>query len=334
MNQSGGAGRASGEWRLLCATPAILLSAMLVTVTFSWLGPHTLLAVAGWLLLVPLLFLTRPVERLAVGTAYRFRTPTGRDAEWLTWLQQRAEDRCEIPVDRLDWYVRNDPAPNAFSLGLRSIAVTTGFLHLLYDGRLPQEQAIAVGMHEVGHHVTGGPRYGLIVDWLAWPWQTVYRTAIRIGHTLPLPGGGMLLMPVVLAVAIVNVVREGGPPERVVPVLVALITVVIAVVASPVAEAAASRTGERAADAYAARLGAGPDLARALEQIAPCHPGTLLGRPRRSHPMTAARQLQLTRALPTPDSTRPERRPRCSEWGAPTKEGAACRSQQDPAEVT
>ncbi len=302
MNQSGGAGRGSGEWRLLCATPAILLSAILVTVTLSWLGPHTLLAAAGWLLLVPLLLLTRPVERLAVGTAYRFRTPTGRDAEWLTWLQQRAEDRCRIATGRLVWYVRTDPAPNAFAFGRRSIAVTTGFLHLLYNGRLTPDQAVAVAIHEVGHHITRDVQYGLIVDWLTWPWRTVYRTAIRIGHTLPLPGCGTLLMPVVFAVAIVNVVREGGPAENGVPVLVALITVVIAVVASPVAEAAVSRAGERAADAYAARLGAGPDLARALEQVAPRHPEALLGRPRRSHPATAARQLQLTRAAPTPST--------------------------------
>jgi Zn-dependent protease with chaperone function len=307
MKRSRGWRRQSGAWRLLFAAPTALLSAILVTMAFSWLAPYTLLAVACWLLLVPPLLLTRRIERLAVRTAYRFRTPTGRDAEWLTWLRHRAEDRCGIAAGRLDWYVRNDPEPNAFAAGLRSIAVTTGFLHLLYDGRLTPDQAIAVAVHEVGHHVTRGPRYGLIVDWLTWPWRAVYRAAIRLGHRLPLSGVGTLLMPAVFAVAMVNVVREDGPPEHATPVLVALITVVIAVVAFPLTEAAVSRAGERTADAYAARLGAGPDLAQALDQVAPCHPGTLLERPRRSHPETAVRQLQLTETVPVSAAPSPDR---------------------------
>ncbi|SFE94456.1 M48 family metalloprotease [Blastococcus tunisiensis] len=297
--------RHSAEWRLLCAAPAILLSAMLVTVTFSWLGPYTLLTVAAWLLLVPVLLLTRPLERLAVGTAYRFRMPTGRDAEWLTWLQQQAENRCEVAADRLDWYVRTAPAPNAFAVGLRSIAVTTGFLHLLYTGRLTPEQAVAVALHEVGHHITRGPRYGLIADWLTLPWQSIYRAAIRIGHTLPLSGVGTMLMPMAFVVAIVDILREDRPPEHVVPVLITLITVAIAVTVSPVAEAAACRAGERAADSYAASLGAGPDLARALDQVAPCHAGTLIDRPLASHPATAARQLQLSSTPPSLAHTGP-----------------------------
>jgi Zn-dependent protease with chaperone function len=306
MKRSGRRRRQSGAWRLLSAAPAALLSAMLVTIAFSWLTPYTLLAVAGWLLLVPLLLLTRRVERLAVGTAYRFRTPTGRDAEWLAWLRKRTEDRCGIAAGRVDWYVRNDPAPNAFAAGLRSIAVTTGFLHLLYDGRLTPDQALAVGAHEVGHHVTRGPRYGLIVDWLSWPWRAVYRAATRIGHGLPLSGAGTLLMPLVFAVAIPNVVRHDGPPGRVTPVLVALITVVIAVVVSPVAEAAVSRASERAADAYAAGLGVGPDLAVALHQVSPCCPGTLIGRVRNTHPPIDVRQRQLVGAVPLSGYRRPD----------------------------
>ncbi|WP_170182499.1 M48 family metalloprotease [Blastococcus colisei] len=288
--------RHSAEWRLLCAAPAILLSAMLVTVAFSWLRPYTLLPVAAWLLLVPVLLLIRPIERLAVGTAYRFEIPTGRDAEWLTWLQQRTENRCGVAADRLDWYVRTDPTPNAFAVGLRSITVTTGFLHLLESGRLTPEQAVAVAMHEVGHHITRGPRYGLIINWLTLPWQILYRAAIRIGHRLPLSRAGTLLMPIVSVVAIVDLVREDRPPQHVVPVLITLITVAIAVMASPVADAAACRAGERAADSYAAGLGAGPDLARALDQVAPCYAGTLLEMPLSSHPATAARQLRLSSA--------------------------------------
>ena len=296
-----------GVWRLLSAAPAALLSGMLVTIAFSWLAPFTLLGVAGWLLLVPSLLLTRRAEQLAVRTAYRFRAPTGRDTDQLTWLRQQAEDRCEIPAGRFDWYVRIDPVPNGFAAGCYSIAVTTGFLQLVYAGRLTPDQAVAVAVHEMGHHITRGPRYGLIADWLSWPWRTAYRTAIRIGHTLPLSGAGTLLMPVVFAAAIVNVARGNGPPEQVVSVLVALVAVVFAVIASPLAEAAASRASERAADAYAARSGAGPDLALALDLVASCQPETLLEKSRRSHPATAVRQLQLISALPTPAAQSPGR---------------------------
>lgn len=131
MKRSRGRRRQSGAWRLLCATPTALLSAMLVTIAFNWLAPYTLIAVAGWLFLVPLLLLTRRVERLAVRTAYRFRAPTARDAEWLTWLRRRAENRCGITSARLDWYVCNDPVPNAFAAGRHSTALSTGFLRLL-----------------------------------------------------------------------------------------------------------------------------------------------------------------------------------------------------------
>lgn len=105
-------------------------------------------------------------------------------------------------------------------------------------------------------------------------------------------------MPVVFAVAIVNVVRDDVPSGRVTPVLVALITVVIAVVVSPVAEAAASRAGERAADTNAAGLVVGPDLAVALHQVSPCRPGTLIGRVRNTHPPIDVRQRRLIGAVP------------------------------------
>ena len=56
---------------------------------------------------------------------------------------------------RFDWYVRDDLAPAALAVGRRSIAVSTGFLRLLYHGALTHRQAVAVCGHEAGHHVTG-----------------------------------------------------------------------------------------------------------------------------------------------------------------------------------
>lgn len=287
-------------WRLLCAAPATMLSAMLVTTAFSWLLSYTILGVVGWLLLVPLLLLTRRVEQLAVRAAYRFRTPTGRDAEWLAWLQQRTQDRCSIPAVHFDWYVRNDLAPNAFAAGHHSVAVTTGFLRLVYAGRLTPDQAVAVIVHEVGHHITRGARHGLMVGWLSWPYRAVYGSSIRLGQALPYPVIGVLL-PAAFVVAVINIVRDGGPLGQVVPDLVVLAAVALAVIVSPVIDAVLARVGEHAADAYAARLG----VALALHELSPCRTGTLLGWTQHSHPATDARQRRLIDATHLRDRSRP-----------------------------
>jgi Zn-dependent protease with chaperone function len=304
MGHRGGRRGHFGAWRLLCAAPAALLSAMLATTAFSWLLPYPLLAVACWLLLAPLLLLTRPAERLAVRTAYRFRTPTGGDAEWLAWLQLAVENRCNVPPGHIDWYIRGDPVPNAFAAGHHSVAVTTGFLRLVYAGTLTPDQAVAVAVHEAGHHATRGARYGLAAGWLSWPWRTVYRTASRLDQALPYPAIGVLL-PLAFVVAVFNVVRSGGPPGQVVPVLIALVTVGLAVIVTPVLDAAFTRASEHAADAYAAGLGVGPDLAVALQYLSPCRPGTLLGRARHTHPATDARQRRLIDATPSQGLFRP-----------------------------
>ena len=39
-------------------------------------------------------------------------------------------------------------------------------------------------LHEAGHHVTGGARYGLIVCWLTWPWQAIYRSVLETSARL------------------------------------------------------------------------------------------------------------------------------------------------------
>lgn len=75
-----------GAGRLLCAVPAVLASAALVTIVLGGLGRWTLPAVAGWvvagwLLLVP------AAERAAVRIIHRLRAPAGVDAECLAVLR-------------------------------------------------------------------------------------------------------------------------------------------------------------------------------------------------------------------------------------------------------
>jgi STE24 endopeptidase len=107
----------------------------------------------------------------------------------------------------------------------------------------------------------------------------------------------MLLMPVVFAVTISDVVRLDGPAERVAPMVVLLITVMLAVVVRPLVDAAISRASERAADSYAVVLGAGPDLADALQQVGPRRPCAFLARATNPHLASPSRQRRLTGEL-------------------------------------
>ncbi len=153
-------------WRLLFALPAILTSAMVVTVAFCWLGRFAILGPVAWLLIGAMLSL-HSLERAFVRIGYRFHVPAPVDTEWMRWLQAAVESRSALEARSFDWYVRHEADPNAFAAGRRSIAVTTGFLQLLYAGRLTCEQAVAIGVHGVGHHLTGSSRYGLTIDWLS-----------------------------------------------------------------------------------------------------------------------------------------------------------------------
>jgi Zn-dependent protease with chaperone function len=256
-----------GAWRLLSAVPAVLLSSVLVTIASSWLGPYMLLAVASWLLGVPALLWQRGVERWIVRILLRFHPPTGRDVEWLRWLRERSERFSAPTGGPFDWYVVEESRPNAYAAGRRSIAVTRGLLRRLDDGRLDPDDLLAVALHEVGHHVTGGVRHGLAIWWLTWPWQCVHRLTARLGQLLPCAGVGTLLLPVVVAVAICRVVGDGGPPGRVIPVVVVLAAFGLASCVQPLADTAIARAGERAADGYVAKLGAGAALVRARQHL-------------------------------------------------------------------
>ncbi|MDQ3465666.1 MAG: M48 family metalloprotease [Actinomycetota bacterium] len=281
-----------GAWRVLCAVPAVLASTCVVTILFSGLGRWTPPAVAGWLLTGPLVLLG-PAERAAVRAQCRFRIPTSPEFEWLTSLGAWTKRRCAAGPGRFDWYVRDDPEPAVLAAGGRSIAVTTGFLRLLYDGALSHRQAVAVLLHEAGHHITGRCRYGLVVCWLSWPWQVIYRFSMRLGQLLPWAGAAMVFLPVVFVVAFVNVARQDAPTGKVVPVLALLL--VLAIFVYPVVDAVVSRAGEHAADRYAHRLGAGDDLAAALQVITDRCQVSSWRRLRASHPSPRARLQRLTR---------------------------------------
>ncbi|WNV75270.1 M48 family metalloprotease [Geodermatophilus sp. DSM 44513] len=276
---------ANAEWkrrrrdacRLSAAAPAVLLSTLLVTFAFSWLTRSTLIAVIAWLVCAPLLLPQRPVERFVVGTMFHFRRPTGRDAEWLNWLQGECEHlRCGLvgaPVARdLDWYVIEDSQPNAFAAGRHSIAITTGLLQRVYAGHLTRDELLAVALHEVGHHAAGDTRHGLVIWWLTWPWQTVRLFAVRLGHRIRPFGAGAVLTPVVVAVAICRVATGGSSGAQASSTIAVLSAALLAAYVQPVVEAAISRDRERAADAFVDRLELGSALATARQKLDRSHP--------------------------------------------------------------
>lgn len=195
---------------------------------------------------------------------YRFRVPAGTDAEWLTSLWVWAERRCGVRPGRLDWYVRDDPQPNALTAGRRSLAVTTGFLQLLHAGRIGHDEAVAVAIHEIGHHATGATRYGLLAQWLCWPWRVTYRATMRLGGTVPYAEAGTVLMPVIFVIAIVRTAQLDAPPEQLVPVLTVLATLALGIFVAPALDAVFARASERAADRYTTQRGAA-----ALHQFGP-----------------------------------------------------------------
>ncbi|MGI8693568.1 MAG: M48 family metalloprotease [Geodermatophilaceae bacterium] len=251
------------------------------------------IAGSGRVVLTGPLLLLGPAERAVVRAFCRFRTPTSTEIEWLTPLRIWTERRWAAGPSRFDWYVSDDPEPAALAAGRRSIAVSSGFLQLVGRGGLTEGKAMAVLLHEAGHHVTGGRRYGLVVCWLTWPWRSIYRCSMRLGQLLPGARSAMVLLPVVFGIAFVNVAGQDAPPEQVVAVLVLLVVLALAVFPHPLADAAVSRAGEHAADRYASQLGAGADLAAALQVLNGCDRVSLSGRLRAGHPTMQARLHRL-----------------------------------------
>ncbi|CAN5277575.1 M48 family metalloprotease [soil metagenome] len=287
-------------WRLLCAVPTALASMCIVIIASRGLGQWMPLAVAGWLLVGPLL-LVQPAERAAVRVVYRFRPAIGPETEWLASVRDWTQHRYSADTARFDWHVRDDPEPGAFAVGRRSIAVSTGLLRLLWSGGLTEVQGQAVLLHEIGHHVTAGVRYGLVVEWLTCPWRVIYRFSMRLGDLLPGARAGMALFPVILVIAFITA-RAEAPPERVLPILVLMSLLGWAIFVHPVIDAALARASEHAADRYAAQLGAGPDLAAALQVIAGCGHVPLWGRLRASHPSPRARLRRVANDTPAGSS--------------------------------
>ena len=274
-----------GAWRAVFAIPAVCGSVLVLAAAFGWLGPWANLVLLGWLLTAGVL-LCRPVEWVAVRLAYGYRRLGAGDWALLAPLHGRALQRCGLPECATDLYVRpSGRGVNGYAAGRRSVAVSGELISACRDGRLSEQQAVAILTHEVAHHLDRATRYGLVIAWLTGPWRVVaavFGSLLRaIVRRVPTAHAALLLVPLVGAVAVVQMVQHHAWLSLSMLVGLALVAWV-----RPLADAAICRASERAADEHTVNLGTGTDLATALETF---HTGDTASRWRASHPSLASR---------------------------------------------
>ena len=281
-----------GAWRALCALPTVCGSVLVLSVVFGWLDRWFVLVLLGWAVVAATVWFG-PGERFGVRISYRYRTPTAAQRAVLFPVVQRAVRGCAVPATAIDLYVRlGDQAVNGFAAGRRSVAFSQGAVDAVAAGRLSTGQAVALLTHELGHHLTGGSRYALVLDWLSLPWRlaagVVYRMLRLIVRRVPTARAALVLVPVVAVVAVVQAVQYHAWSALV--VFAGLLLVVL----QPSLDAAASRASERAADRFTVDCGSGSDLADVLLE----HPSRRrAGRWDSSHPDPARRVADLTGAV-------------------------------------
>jgi Zn-dependent protease with chaperone function len=188
---------------------------------------------------------------------------------------------------------------NAYAAGRRSVAVTAGLVGAAQRGQVTAAQVAALLAHEIGHLRTGSTRYGLAVAWLTAPWRAAVTVVdglltLIIGRVPAARGAAVVLWPVVLAVTVLEAVRQHAWAP-----LSVLAAVGLMVSVHPLLDAALSRASERAADDYPIAVGAGPDLAAALGHLE-SNDVASLGRFRDGHPTQQARIASLAAAGKAP----------------------------------
>lgn len=253
-----------GAWRALAAFPAVAGSVLFMLVLTAALSRWQTPVFLVWLGASGLLS-TRPGERLAV-RARGFRPLSAPQRQALTPVVAATVARCGLSSDQVDWYLHAGAQPNACVAGRRSVAVTEGALKAFVAGRLTHDHLQGLLIHELGHLTQGATSGALAMGWLAAPGRLAFRLVVCLACVLSgrrrLGWGSGLLLLVGGGIALLRAVQHGQWTAAVM-----LGGVAIALLATPVLDAAISRAAERAADRYAAEVGAGPDLAAALIAI-------------------------------------------------------------------
>ena len=134
-------------WRAVTAAPPALGSLLLVLVS-AGLGRWAALLLLAWAAGAAVL-MTPVGERITVRTVCRFHRPSPRQAAalqpaWPTALRVTGTATGDVQL-----YVQTARAPNAYAAGGRSVAVTTRAVEDYECDRLPEDQLVAVLVHEL-----------------------------------------------------------------------------------------------------------------------------------------------------------------------------------------
>jgi STE24 endopeptidase len=249
--------------RAVAAAPAVLGSLLLMPVSVA-LGRWAALPLLAWAAGAAVL-MTRVGERMTVRTLCRFRRPSPGQAAALQPAWATALRLTETAAGDVQLYVQTARAPNAYAAGGRSIAVTSRAVEDYQSGRLPEDQLVAVLVHELGHHATGATRAMLLVSWLTAPWRVARSlltdlASILAGHQSR--RGALIAVVIGLAVAVTRTLHQG---QWMVGGVLAFVG--LAAVLCPLVDAAISRRAESAADRFVADHGLALELAAALHAM-------------------------------------------------------------------
>jgi STE24 endopeptidase len=295
-------------WRAVTAAPAVIGSLLLLTLASGGLGRWAGLLLLTWAVCAAVL-MTRVGERVTVRVACRFRSPSPVQAAVLKPAWATALQVTGAAAGAVELYVQTARVPNAYAAGGRSVAVTSLVLEDYESGRLPEDQLVAVLVHELGHHATGAARPMLLVSFLAAPWRLAASLLTGLASILAgrQPRRGVAV--VVVAGVVMAVARALHQGQWVAGGVLAFVG--LAALLCPLADAALSRRSEIAADRFAADHGLALELAAALHAIDDGR-GVAAGWSRRllaSHP-TAEQRICALRAATESSSSGARLRPR------------------------
>jgi STE24 endopeptidase len=150
-------GRASAElvhsdiWRALAALPAVVCSGVVVLVVAGGLGQWAMVVWLG----CGAITMTRAGERWVVRLGWGFRRLGSADRALLKLPWMEVLERTGITYAAVSLYLQRGPTVNAYAVGGRTVAVSSGLLDAYRAGRLDQAGVAAVLAHDLATSRSG-----------------------------------------------------------------------------------------------------------------------------------------------------------------------------------